>query len=84
MRRWHLESRLHLKTMRGEGWAARGREKEEVCHEYERRREMRMWHDMRRHNNHPGQSRGEREADTQVVGQEAEEKDGGGGGGGLP
>ncbi len=63
---------------------ARGQDKEVAFCEYKRRRRMLMRRNTRQHDNQPGQCRDEREADTQVGGQEVEEEDGGGRGGGLP
>ncbi len=55
-----------------------GQDKEVACCEDKRWRRMLMWRDTRQRDNQPGQSRGEREVDTQVGGQEVEEEDGGG------
>ncbi len=56
-RRWHLESRRHLKTMRGGGCAARGQEKEVANRKYNRGRWMWMQRNKRQHDNQPGQTR---------------------------
>ncbi len=74
-RRWHLESRKHLKTMRGGGFAARGQENEAARCKDDRGRWMR-W-DKRRHDNQPGQTREVNWRWTPrlaVGGQEAEEE----------
>jgi hypothetical protein len=54
-RRWHLESRWHLKTMRGGGCAARGQEKEAVRCKYDRGSWMQR--NKRQQDNQPGQTR---------------------------
>jgi hypothetical protein len=73
--RRRLESRWHLKAMRGGGCAARGQENEAARHKDDRGRWMRC--NKRQRNNQPGQTRevnGRRTPRLAVGRQEAEKK----------